>query len=138
MNRPRVILADDYQPAHEIYRKLLESDVDLIATVSDGDAAVEAAKAHAPDLMLLDIEMGAMNGFSVARWLKKHMPGMKIVFLTMHAEPTYMSEAAAIGVDGYVIKRNAVTELLQTVQSVLAGRTHFPPPDGAALVCKRT
>jgi DNA-binding NarL/FixJ family response regulator len=126
MNRPRLVLVDDYEPAHEIYRRLLEPEVDVVAAVSDGEAALRAAEAHGPDLMVLDIEMGAMNGFSVARWLKKHMPGIKIVFLTMHAEPAYIKEAAAIGGEGYVFKRNAATELLETVRAVLAGSTHFP------------
>jgi CheY-like chemotaxis protein len=63
MNRARVILAHDYQPGHEVYRNLVEHDVDVIAAVSDGKTAIEAAKAHAPDLMLLDIEMPAIERF---------------------------------------------------------------------------
>ncbi len=131
MQRARVILADDYEPAHEIYRKLLGPDIEVLAAVSDGPAAVQAAQAHALDLLLLDVEMGKMSGFAVARWLKRHMPGIKIVFLTMHAERAYMDEAAGIGADGYVVKRNAVAELLQAVRTVLAGSTHFPAPHSA-------
>jgi DNA-binding NarL/FixJ family response regulator len=126
MKRARVVLADDYEPAHEVYCKLLGPEVEVVAAVSDCEAAMQAAQAHAPDLMLLDIEMGAIGGFALARWLKKNLPGIKIVFLTLHAEPAYMNEAAGIGAEGYVVKRNAVAELLKTVRTVLAGSRTSP------------
>ena len=125
MDRPRIVLADDYEQYREFCCKLLHPHVEIVAAVSNGQAAIEAAKAHVPDLVVLDIEMGTTNGFAVARWIKEHMPAIKILFLSMHDEPDYLSEAAAIGAHGYVMKRNAVTELLPAVQDLLGGRTHF-------------
>lgn len=126
MKPARVILADDYEPAHELYRHLLEPEVEILAAVCDGTAAVAAAEARHPDLMLLDIEMGAMSGFSVARWAKEHMPQVKIVFVTMHGDEAYIEEAAKVGADGYVLKKNAVGELLRAVRAVLEGGSYFP------------
>ena len=126
MKRARVIVGDDYEPAHDVYRSLLEPEVDVIAAASDGEAAIAAAEAHHPDLMLLDIEMGAISGFSVARWSKEHMPDVKIVFVTMHTEPAYIKEAEKVGADGYVFKKNVIAELLEVVRTVLQGGSSYP------------
>lgn len=109
-----------------MYSDLLGSEVNVITAVSDGEAAISAARTYQPDLMLLDIAMGAMNGFAVARWLKEHMPAVKTVFVTMHSEPAYVEEAARIGAEGYVLKSNAVGELLGAVRTVLGGGSYFP------------
>lgn len=126
MPRARVVLVDDYEPAHEMYQSLLEPEVEVVAAVCDAKEAQSAAKAQAPDLMILDIEMGTPNGFFVARWLKQHTPEIRIVFLTMHAERAYVDEAIKIGANGYVVKRNASADLLLAVRAVLTGGTYFP------------
>lgn len=94
MNRARIILVDDYEPALKFYMELLQSEVDIVATAPDGESAIFASETYKPDLLVLDIEMGAMNGLSVPRWLNEHMPSVKMVFVTMHAEPAYINEAA--------------------------------------------
>ena len=124
--RPRAILADDYEAGRQLYSDLLAPDVDFIAIVGDGEAALEAAELQHPDLVFLDIAMPVLDGFSAARKLKKNMPQIKVVFLTMHAEPEYIKEAEHIGVDGYVLKRNASSELREAVRNVMEGSRYYP------------
>ncbi|MBV9302919.1 MAG: response regulator transcription factor [Acidobacteriaceae bacterium] len=131
MGRPRVILADDYEPAQRMCRELLEPDFDIVAAVGDGEAAVQAVKAHHPDLLVLDVSMPLRDGFSAARQLKEEMPHVKILFLSMHAEPAYLREAARIGVDGYVIKRNALIELRVGLRRLMEGNRYYPQEQSA-------
>ena len=131
MGRPRVILADDYEPAQRMCRELLEPDFEIVAAVADGEAAVQAVKAYQPDLVVLDVSMPLRDGFSAARQLKEEMPQVKILFLSMHAEPAYLREAVRIGVDGYVIKRNASIELRRGLQRIMEGSRYYPQDQSA-------
>lgn len=126
MNRPRVIVADDYEPAHEIYRKALEPDFDVLATVTDGEAVIQAALENAPDVVVLDVSMPVLDGFAAARQLRRKLPSIKIVFLTMHGERAYVEEAIKLGAEGYVLKRATLTKLLEAIRAVLEGQTYFP------------
>ena len=86
--RPRVILADDHTLVVDGLRSLLEPHCDLVATVGDGHALIEAAQRLHPDLILLDISMPVLNGLEAARQLQSLVPDSKLIFLTMHADRT--------------------------------------------------
>lgn len=127
MKRPRILLADDHRLMLEGLQRLLHDHYEVVGAVEDGRAAVEAAQQLKPDLILLDISMPVMNGFEAARQLKSRVPECKIIFLTMHADPMYASEAFRAGGAGYILKRSAATELVQAVQVVLEGRPYATP-----------
>jgi DNA-binding NarL/FixJ family response regulator len=127
MKRPRVIMADDHSLILAGLRKLVEAECDVIGTVEDGRALIEAAQRLNPDLVLLDISMPLLNGLDAARQLTKMMPGTKIIFLTMHASPTYATQAFEAGASGYLLKRSAASELQQAIQSVLNGQHYLTP-----------
>ena len=125
--RPRVLLADDHTLVLEGLRRLLEDRCELVGMVEDGRALVEIAPRLAPDLILLDISMPVLNGLDAARRLRKLVPESRIIFLTMHADPTYASEAFDAGAAGYLLKRSAASELDDAIAAVLAGRRYLTP-----------
>lgn len=127
MTKPRVLLADDHTLVVEGFRKLLEEEFDLVGTVEDGRALLKTAPTLQPDVVLLDIAMPSLNGIEAARQLKKMMPEVKIIFVTMHADPAYVTEGFRAGASGYLLKRSAAAELVQAIQAVLKGQHYVTP-----------
>ena len=127
MNRPRILLADDHNLILDGLCSLLESDFDLVGTVEDGRALLEAAERLKPDVIIMDISMPLLNGIEAARQLKKSVPQSKLVFLTMHGDVAYVKEALRVGASGYLVKRSAAAELVTALHEVLKGRTYITP-----------
>ena len=127
MKKPRVLLADDHTFVLEGFKKLLEEQCDLIGSVEDGRALVEAAVKLEPDLVILDISMPRLNGIEAAKKLAKQLPGVKLIFVTMHADPAYVNEAFKVGASGYLLKRSAATELMQAVQAAMSDHFYVTP-----------
>jgi DNA-binding NarL/FixJ family response regulator len=127
MKKPRVLMADDHSLILAGLRKLVEVECEVVGTVEDGRALVEAAQKLQPDLILLDIAMPFLNGLEAARQLRVLVPESKLIFLTMHASPTYATEAFQAGASGYLLKRSAASELSAAIRSVLHGQ-HFLTP----------
>ena len=125
--RPRLLLADDHTLLLEGIRLLLEPEFDLVGSVEDGHALLAAAKTLKPDIILLDISMPVLNGIDAARRLRKLLPSAKLIFLTMHADPDYVTEAFRAGAMGYLLKRSAASELLTAIQAVLKGNHYVSP-----------
>jgi DNA-binding NarL/FixJ family response regulator len=127
MNIPRVLLADDHTLVLEGFRKLLEEHCELVGTAEDGRALIEAAERLQPDLVLLDISMPRLNGIDAVRILKKQHPQIKSIFVTMHADPSYVNEAFKAGASGYLLKRSAAQELIQAIHAVMKGDYYVTP-----------
>lgn len=122
MTTPRVLLADDHTLVLEGFRRIVEQRCEVVGTVEDGRALLEAAARLCPDLILLDISMPLLNGIDAARQVKKLLPEVKLIFVTMHADPAYVSEAFKAGASAYLLKRSAARELDQAIDSVLKGQ----------------
>jgi DNA-binding NarL/FixJ family response regulator len=133
MKRPRVLLADDHTLFLQGISKLLESDIEVVGTVQDGRALTAAAEQLKPDVVVLDIAMPLLNGLDAARSLKKNLPLVRIVFLTMHMNPAYVTEAFRAGGSAYLLKGCEVSELLAAIREVLKGHAYVTP-----LVTKET
>jgi DNA-binding NarL/FixJ family response regulator len=127
MNRPRVLLADDHRVVAEGLRSLLEPHFDVAGIVSDGRELVAAAKALDPDAVVLDISMPSLNGIEAARQLRAANCRAKLVFLTMHREPTYAARALEAGASGFVLKHSAPSELVTAIEESLGGGTYVTP-----------
>jgi len=125
--RPRILIADDHSMILAGLRKLVEADGDVVGAVEDGRALVEEAQRLRPDVILLDISMPLLNGLDAARQLTKLVPDSKLIFLTMHATPTYATEAFKAGASGYLIKRSAASELKQAIHAVMRGQHYMTP-----------
>jgi PAS domain S-box-containing protein len=127
IERPRVLLADDHPMILEDIRAILAPNYEIVETVADGRALVEAALRLKPDLIVVDITMPLLNGIDAAVQIKKSLPGMKLLFVTMHASTAYVEAAFEAGGTGYVLKSGLRDELPNAVQSVLDGRTYVSP-----------
>ena len=127
MKRSRVLLADDHTLVLEGLKKLLEEEYELVGTVEDGRTLVKVAEQQNPDVIVLDISMPQLNGLDAARLLHKRLPTCKLIFLTMHADPTYAKEAFQAGASGYLLKRSAASELSQAIQAVLKDQVYVTP-----------
>ena len=127
MAKPRVLMADDHSILLAGVRKLIEDQCEIVGTVEDGRALIQAAGCLKPDVILLDISMPLLNGLDAGREIKKTMPDCKLLFLTMHASPTYATEALKAGGSGYLLKQSAASELRVAIEAILNGQTYLTP-----------
>lgn len=125
--RPRLLLADDHRLVAEALKSLLDPEFELLEIVEDGRALVVAAKRLRPDVIVADIAMPQLNGIDALVQLKKDMPGVKVVFLTMHLEVAYARRALEAGAAGFVLKHSASAELIMAIRAALAGKTYITP-----------
>ena len=127
MSQASVLLADDHEEFLAVVRRLLEPEFEVVETVRDGLAAVEAAATLMPDVLVLDLSMPLMDGLEAARSLRATGSRVKIVFLTVHGDPDYARVALAIGASGYVVKCRLASDLLPALRESLAGGTFVSP-----------
>ena len=133
MKRIRILLADDHPMICAGFKRLLEPEHEIVGIVGDGRALVKAAVKLNPDVVLVDVGMPMLNGLDAGRELKKVMPGVKLVFLTMNADADIASEAFRIGASGYVLKNSEGAELLRAVRDVVRGKSYVAPQISAAM-----
>ena len=127
MKRARVLLADDHRIVAEGLKRLLEPEFDLVGVVEDGRALLSAARELRPDVIVSDITMPELNGVEALEEMKRHDPGVRVVFLTMHHNVAYARQAMEAGALGYVLKHSAADELLLAVRAAAAGKTFVTP-----------
>jgi DNA-binding NarL/FixJ family response regulator len=123
----RVLLADDHPLTLEGLRAFLAPHMKSVGTAADGRSLVEAALRLKPDLIILDITMPMLNGIDAAVQIKKALPQVKLLFITMHVNPAYLEAALHAGGTGYVLKSAAREELLDAIKCVLEGRIYITP-----------
>lgn len=119
--RLSVLLADDHLRVLESVRKLLGTDYRVVASVSNGQTALEAARELNPDLIVLDIEMPEMDGIRAAREMRRIGLKARILFLTMYEDEDYVAAARTYG-DGYVLKSRMAADLPHAIKEALKGR----------------
>jgi len=123
----RVMLADDHTMLVEAFRKLLESQCEVVGTASDGRVLLETAQRLKPDVIIVDIAMPLMNGLEAGLRLKELMPTTKLIFLTMNEDSDLAVEAMRCGASGYLLKSSAASELMQASQMALKGKSYVTP-----------
>jgi len=133
MKRVRILLADDHTMMCAGLRKLLEPDYEVIGSVADGRALLKAAAELKPDLVLVDVGMPLLNGLDAAHELRKVMPQVKLIFLTMNTDPDLAAEALRMGASGYLLKNSEDGELLRAVRDALRGTSFITPQIAKAM-----
>jgi DNA-binding NarL/FixJ family response regulator len=121
------VIADDHPLTLDGLRTFLEPHLECVEVATDGRSLVEAALRLQPDLVILDITMPQLNGIDAAIQIRRSLPGVKLLFVTMHANPAYLEAALSAGGTGYVLKSAAREELLDAVRSVMAGGIFVTP-----------
>jgi DNA-binding NarL/FixJ family response regulator len=120
----RVLVVDDFGPWRDFVSKTLgkEPDLEIIGRVADGSEAVEQAEQLQPDLILLDIGLPTLNGIEAARRIREVSPASKVLFVSENRSPDTAEEALSTGAGGYVVKSDAVSDLLPAIKAVLSGK----------------
>jgi DNA-binding NarL/FixJ family response regulator len=121
----RVLIADDHGIVRSGLRMLIDRqpDMEVVAEADDGVAALESSQTVQPDVAVLDVSMPRMTGLQAAREIRSHVPGTRVLLLSMHDDERYFLEGLASGASGYVLKRAADTDLIGAVRTVAGGRT---------------
>ncbi len=136
MNPTRVLIADDHAVVRAGIRLLIDrqEDMEVIGEAGDGWQAVEQATSLRPDLVLLDVTMPGLNGLEVASELRRAVPDVRLLVLTMHDDEAYLRQFLQAGVSGYILKKAADTELVAAVRAVVRGETYIYPSLTGVLV----
>jgi len=127
MKPARILIADDHALMLDGIRNVLKTAHKIVGAMKDGKSLVSAALRLKPDLIILDITMPLLNGIDAAREIRKHLPDVKLLFMTMHNGPTYLQAALEAGANGYAVKSLGRKEILGAVAKVLAGRLYIAP-----------
>jgi len=127
MEKGCVILADSHQNLLEGVRGLLETMFDTVVMVADKKSLFEAAGKLKPKLAVVDLSLPVSGEVNVAREVKSRYPKLKFIILSVHDEPTAVSEAMSAGASGFVLKRSIATDLFPAVREILKGGTYISP-----------
>jgi len=126
INHTTVVVADDHVIVRQGIKRLLEdSGVHVIGEASDGLEAIKLAETMQPDLLICDMNMGAMNGLEVTKRVTKMFPQIKIIILSMFGDDSYVIEALRAGAIAYVLKGSTSTDLLQAIKDAIDGKHHL-------------
>jgi DNA-binding NarL/FixJ family response regulator len=137
--RLSILIADDHPMMLRGLKATLGADesLEVVGEAADGRAALALIGQVRPDVAVLDINMPVLDGFGVARSVLGRLPGVEIVFLTMHDEPEMLRAALDLGVKGYLLKESAAEDVVACVKSVAAGRAFITPSLSSLLLERR-
>ncbi|NJQ03578.1 response regulator transcription factor [Streptomyces zingiberis] len=125
----RVLLADDEHLIRGALAALLalEDDLKIVAEAATGPEALAMARAHAPDVAVLDLQMPGMDGVAVATAIRSQVPGCQTMIVTSYGRPGHLKRALGAGVRGFVPKTVSAQRLAEIIRTVHAGQRHVDP-----------
>jgi len=123
----KILIVDDHEALRAGVRTVLENHgFEVCGEAADGQEALSRALQLRPDLVILDITMPVLDGFSAAREIHKKLPGVGILLLSMHESASMVNVAKSSGARGYVAKSEGIARLLKAVDAIAHNRTFFP------------
>ncbi|MGP3964821.1 response regulator [Nonomuraea sp. 3N208] len=134
----RVVIADDENLIRAGIRGILASDrdIEVVAEAQDGRQAVERVRSHAPDVILLDIQMPGLDGLRAAEEIHRLSTRTKVIMLTTFSQDDYVARALSSGAAGFLLKSGDPQELLSAVHAVVGGAAYLSPKIVARLITK--
>jgi two-component system response regulator NreC len=132
----RVLIVDDHAVVRSGLRRVLEAegDIEVVAEAGDTREAVFEARAHKPDVVLMDVVMPGTSGIEATPMVLEEVPEAKVLILSMQDDPRYVRAAFDAGAQGYVLKEAADAEVVEAVREVANGGRYVHPTLGARLV----
>lgn len=123
----KILIVDDHEALRAGVRAVLESrGLDVCGEAANGLEALEMATQLRPDLVILDITMPVLDGFTAAREITKRLPGVGILLLSMHESASMVNVAKSSGARGYVAKSEGIARLVKAVDAIAHNQTFFP------------
>lgn len=124
-----VLLADDHSLVRRGFRRMLEDDpgIAVVGEARDGDEAIQLARRHRPQVIVMDCAMPGTNGVAATRQILQESPDVAVLMLSMHAEDTLVRQAIAAGARGYILKNALDLDLAAAVRRVALGETVIDP-----------
>lgn len=125
----KVVLADDHAILRDGLRMVLDAQpgITVVGEAEDGRQALDLVEELHPDVVVMDIAMPNLNGAEATRQIKRRFPDVKVLILTMHENPQYLTQIVEAGAIGCVLKRSAGTELVTAVKAAARGESYFSP-----------
>jgi DNA-binding NarL/FixJ family response regulator len=138
-NEISIVIADDHPIVRKGLRQTIEADprLKVLGEADDGAAAVALIEELKPEIAVLDVDMPRLDGFGVARELKKRKLSVKVVFLTIHSEEDLFHAAMDLGVSGYILKDSAIFEIVNGIKAVSEGKYFVTPSLTSFLIHRR-
>jgi len=129
MSAIRVLIVDDHAILRDGIRALLgrADDIDVVGEAGGGRDAIRIARAHSPDVILMDIAMPDLGGLEATLEIHKERPDSKIIILSQYGDPEYVKRALKAGASGYVLKRAAGADLVSAIRAVHRGGLVLDP-----------
>ena len=139
-NKINIIIADDHPLFSQglIFVLSKKENFKIIGQAADGKSALELIKTYEPDIAILDVQMPKMDGFEIAKTIVIENIPTKIIFLTMFSEETFVKKVIELGVKGYLLKENAVNDIVSCVEAVANGKIYLSPEVSSILLGKGT
>ena len=125
--RRRLLIADDHAQVGNSLRALLEPEYEVVGLVENGAQVVDAVRRERPDALLLDLWMPGRNGLDLLTDLRRELPDVRVVVLTMHADLIVAVEAMHRGAQAYLLKDSGYAELEEALREVFNGRPYLSP-----------
>lgn len=124
----RLVIADDHGIVREGIRWMLSDadEVEIVAEVGSGEELLDILEDARPDVVLVDVRMPGMGGLAALERMGEEYPEVRVIVLTMHDQPAYVRKAIASGAAGYVLKNTGRRGLLDALNAVASGGSHFP------------
>ena len=125
----KIFLADDHTIVRQGLAKLLEAEpnIKVVGEAQDGREAVDKVQKLNPDIVIMDIAMPMLNGIEATRQIKKILPKIKIIILSMHSHDRYISELINLGASGYLLKDSTGGEIVKAVSAAMKGDVYLSP-----------
>ena len=120
MRRPRVLVADDHAGVMKAVCRLLALDCDIVGSVADGGAVLDAAQRLQPDVIVVDINLPNVNGLEACRQITQTHPDMKVIVFTAMSDPHVRQRSFEVGASAVVVKTAGDGDLLSTVKRLCA------------------
>jgi len=137
--RIKVLIVDDHPLFRQGLRQVVEADqrFELVGETGDGNNALELIVEKRPDIAVLDVNLPGLSGLEIARKLQGKRLPTQIVILTMYKEEETFNRAVDFGVKGFVLKENAVEDILNSLVAVAAGQHYLSPTISGYLLRRR-
>jgi len=125
----RILVADNHGILRQGIQALIEkhSDMEVVGQADNGLSAVELTQELQPDVILMDVTMPVLNGIEATRQIKSEFPEVKVLALSVHAKREFVLDMVRAGVSGYMLKECVLDDLIQAINTVVAGQSYLSP-----------